>query len=191
MKSARSRSFFPLALLLGALGGAPLGASAQQNDEESRTQRVDIEAIEAERRWKTAGPGELPPLPEEDALLVFTPPEERPGYEYFIDGKSHRVDANGIVHYVVVLRSPTGVDNYFYEAVRCRSGEHREYAYGVPGEGFRAHAPRGGQGGGWRELPRRGVFAYRKWLRDQVFCEDLFPLESKEVRRRLRDYAGR
>lgn len=50
--------------------------------------------------------------------------------QFFIDPESLTVGLDGVVRYVLVVLSPSGVRNVSYEGLRCSSAEKRLYAFG-------------------------------------------------------------
>jgi hypothetical protein len=44
---------------------------------------------------------------------------------------SVRAGLDGVVRYSLVIRSPSGADNAFFEGIRCTSNEIKTYAYGI------------------------------------------------------------
>jgi CNP1-like family len=75
-----------------------------------------------------------PPFPDTSprrAKLIEFPVADTGGFRFFIDAASLSVDAkDGVVRYVLVAQSPSGVQNVTYEALRCPAAEHRVYATG-------------------------------------------------------------
>ncbi|MBV9360409.1 MAG: CNP1-like family protein, partial [Betaproteobacteria bacterium] len=72
---------------------------------------------------------ELPAYPAVARLIEF---EKHPGaaFRYFIDPETLSVDKEGVVRYVLVARSSSGVQNVSYEGLRCETAEYRFYAFG-------------------------------------------------------------
>ena len=67
------------------------------------------------------------------SLRAGRPDRGRPGdFRFFIDPATLFVDEKGVVRYVLVARSRSGVENVSYEALRCEAAQHRVYALGRP-----------------------------------------------------------
>lgn len=47
---------------------------------------------------------------------------------YWVDVATLSVGSDGVVRYVLVVRSPRGAENRTYEGIRCATGERRLYA---------------------------------------------------------------
>jgi len=71
----------------------------------------------------------LPPYPVGARLIQFD--QDRGGdFRFFIDPATLSVEEKGVVRYVLVARSASGVENVSYEALRCEPAQHRVYALG-------------------------------------------------------------
>lgn len=120
MTSMMFRSFVAAAML-----GLSLSAAAQFNPD----------AMD----WKE---GEVSPAPAFDPgkLLVFDV-SAGSSLVYGVDPATLRIGNDGIVRYVMVATSRTGVRNVVYEGIRCSSAEFKTYA-------------RHSAEGGWRLLDK-------------------------------------
>lgn len=111
----------------------------------------------------------LPPLPQSRDLVRFdllAPSEMR----YFIDASSLRV-GDGVVRYVMVVRSPEGAQNVSYEALRCPR-EYRVLALGRPEGGWLA------QSTPWREFQRGMDRSAQYSLARNYFCPQRLGVQS-------------
>jgi hypothetical protein len=114
-----------------------------------------------------------PAFPTEQTLL---PVEIRASnaFRFFIDGATLDVDPKtGVVRYTLVARSPSGVDNVTYEAIRCPSAEYRVYYLGRPDRTW------GGRSGGWSLIAETRQIHYRPLYRD-YFCPQANPIRDAE-----------
>jgi len=107
----------------------------------------------------------LPPYRPPGELLEFSlgPASE---FRFFIEASSLSV-ADGLVRYVMIARSPAGVENVTYEAMRCSSGEVRIYAVG--------------RDGGWSATPGawRGPLPWHRELQREYFCSVMYPVHTR------------
>lgn len=71
----------------------------------------------------------LPPPPSEDSLKPFEVSATTPN-RFFIDERSVSMGRDGVVRYVLVVRSPSGAENVTFEGIRCATAERRLYASG-------------------------------------------------------------
>lgn len=72
---------------------------------------------------------EFPPYPDADSLLAFDAGAAS-GNRFMIDRTSISIGPDGVIRYVLVIRSPSGVDNVRFEGMRCETLERRLYATG-------------------------------------------------------------
>ena len=72
---------------------------------------------------------ELPAYPVPARLIEFDQSQAK-DFHYLIDPQTLSVDKDGVVRYVLVARSSSGVENVTYEGLRCDTAEHRFYAFG-------------------------------------------------------------
>jgi hypothetical protein len=103
----------------------------------------------------------LPAYPNEGDLVGFFVSAAN-SFDFFIDAKSIAIDGS-IVRYTLIARSPEGVENVSYEAIRCSSSEYRIYAIG--------HADRT-----WAKSVQR----WRHALLRDYFCPGGAPILSVE-----------
>jgi hypothetical protein len=77
--------------------------------------------------WKE-GPTPEPPAFSVDRLVQF-PVNADSALVYGIDPQTLSISAvDRVVRYVVVVRSPSGARNVFFEGIRCPTGEMKTYA---------------------------------------------------------------
>ena len=121
-----------------------------------------------------------PAFPTERTLLPVEIRATSP-FRYFVDGDTLSVDLKtGIVRYTLVARSPSGVENVTYEAIRCPSAEYRVYYLGRPDRTW------GGRSGGWGQIADSRQAHYRPLYRD-YFCPQTNPIrDADEGRQALR-----
>lgn len=128
---------------------------------------------------------EVPPLPaypKPATLVAFEVPGQR-DFRNAIDAATLSVDDKGVVRYVVVARSPSGTENVSFEAMRCKTAEHRIYALG------RSDGTWGGRPSAWRPIVE-GRQAHVRTLYGAFFCPQGNPIaDADEGRRALRDGA--
>lgn len=125
----------------------------------------------------------LPPPPAFPTARTLLPVEIRAGssFRFFIDGATLEVDSKtGIVRYTLVARSPSGVDNVTYEAIRCPTAEFRVYYLGHPDGTW------GGRVASWASIAESRQPQYRPLYRD-YFCPQSNPIrDAEEGRQALR-----
>jgi len=72
----------------------------------------------------------LPAAPKPENLLPFDAGPARRGFEHFVDAASLSVGEDGVIRYILVVKSDMGAVNVTYEGIRCVTREHKVYAYG-------------------------------------------------------------
>jgi hypothetical protein len=115
--------------------------------------REDSDAPTAER---------LPSFPRNENLTQF-PVSPSGDFSFFVDRTSVSLGKDRIVRFVLVARSPSGVDNISYEAINCREAEFRLYAIGRS-DGTWVNRP-----GEWRTL-RQSAQRAESTLQREFFC---------------------
>ncbi len=151
-----------LGLPLSLLALAACGQPGPQSDWERRHEERLPPPPEA------AAP--LPPYPKGEQLIEFFVAATSE-FRFFIDASSISVGPDGIVRYVLLARSPSGVENISFEGMRCATTEVRIYAVGRDGSWA-------GKPGEWREIPARSVQRWHNALYREYFCPHKQPIGS-------------
>jgi hypothetical protein len=105
-----------------------------------------------------------PPAYPNDAGLLEFGVLDAGGFHFFVDGATLSVSKDGIVRYVLVARSPDGVQNVSFEGMRCATAEHRVYAFGRPDGSWSASRA------GWRSLDAPAAQRRHTTLYREYFC---------------------
>lgn len=92
-------------------------------------------------------------------------------FDYFIDPDSIRI-VGGVVQYTVVARSRAGATNISFEGLRCRTLEHKLYAFGRPDATWSPS-----RNADW-DNPRNSSGTYYSVLADYFFCPDARPVQN-------------
>jgi hypothetical protein len=166
MKPARARTgldrFFAPGFICLALGTASAIAGAQVSDE----------AAFDEPAWKET-PHVLPDAPGEENLRAFelSPPSAN---RYLIDTATLTVSADGVIRYVLVVKSSRGAANATFEGLRCATAERRIYASLERGGNWRPF-----KNGKWSPIGQ-GSHNPRAALAIDYFCDGPVPARSRE-----------
>jgi CNP1-like family len=127
---------------------------------------------------------EVPPpaYPAAGALTRF--PIDNFRQTVLIDAETILVGDDGIVRFVLVLRSPSGAETVSFEGIRCNSMEQKVYALGrQAGTGGTWVAARTSQ---WRPIGTRGTDPLRAELWRDVLCNGALPESRKAMLEYLR-----
>jgi hypothetical protein len=125
-----------------------------------------------------------PPYPKEKDLKTLDIDTPEVPYRYLIDAATLEVYKDGVVRYSLIVESPSGTRNVFFEGYRCRDNQYKVYAFGTQDGTFReARKP------GWKQLTGGSVAQSRRQLGRRYLCNDLgFPYKRKEIMNRVAGY---
>lgn len=154
------RGLLPLLFLLGAC--APV---APESDwERDNRDRLALQSAEEQLP--------LPPYPKSENLVEFyvSPVAD---FKYYVDASTLNVaPKQRVVRYAMVARSPSGVDNVTYEAIRC-PGEYRVLAVGQGGKWA-------GRPGEWRSITRGTSLSWQYALARNYFCPHRDSIQTRD-----------
>lgn len=135
--------------------------------------------LDADPEWKE-GEYALPAPPREAALKSFFVSSTSPN-RFMIDIDTLTVGADGVIRYVLVVRTPGGAENVTFEGIRCTTQERRIYA----------SARKGGEWSPmkrseWEPIVDNTYNRPRAALAKEYFCDGPAPARDRaEVLRRL------
>jgi hypothetical protein len=133
-------------------------------------EKSDWERKHEERLAPAEEAAALPSYPKTGQLIEFFVAATSE-FRFFIDAASLSVGSDGVVRYVLIARSPAGVDNVSFEGMRCTSAEVRTYALGRDGAWT-------GKPGAWRAIEPRSVQRWHNALYREYFCPQKEPIAS-------------
>ena len=152
---------------IAALGCALLAAACGSSEPMSDWEKKNPDLLATP---ETAALPKPPPPPRKENLIEFYVAPTAT-FRYYIDAASLSVFyKQKEIRYVLVARSPSGVENVTYEAVRCNN-QHRMLATGNPDGSWNLRAS------DWQEIPRRTA-TVPAVLRGQFFCPHNDPIQS-------------
>lgn len=135
--------------------------------------------VEADPEWKE-GEYVLPAAPAEKGLRAFFVSSASPN-RFLIDMETLTVDPDGVVRYVLVVRSPSGAESVTYEGIRCATRERRIYA-SARKDGSWSES----KNSAWAPIVENSYNRPRAALAGDVFCDGPAPPRDRsEVLRRL------
>jgi hypothetical protein len=127
---------------------------------------------------------DAPQWQEEDTTLPEFPKDENlrefyvgalTRHRFFIDGSTLGVGKDGVVRYVLVVRTSGGATNITLEGMRCASREFKIYATGQSdGSWSRARHDR------WRPIENKPVNRQHAALFRDLFCPAGTPIRSPD-----------
>ena len=148
--------------LAGAL--AALAAHAQLG-------KPDTEELPNQRDWRENAL-KLPEYPHTDRLVEFNV-SAITSFRFFIDPATLTAGDDGVVRYVLVALSPSGARNVWYEGMRCKTGELKQYATARDDTTWNERrAP------GWVAIEPKKMNRQHQALRRQYFCPQGVPIQN-------------
>ncbi len=127
--------------------------------------------------WKEAA-ALLPALPEQENLIVFPGVAAFPQYRYAIDASSLKHGKDGVIRFVIQIRSPSGASNSYFQGLNCSEKEIKTYAYASSSS--KKFIPYSNPK--WQRLKASGAMGYSQNLYDAYFCSPLgIPLSETEI----------
>lgn len=164
--------FFPARLFAGELLKSPSPFDDFGKFDESKAEK-----------WKELE-SPLPAWPE-DAHLVPVRMPVTYTLRIYIDEKSVSRLADGIARFTLVVESPSGVRNVFFEGYNCETREYKTYATGTPDKTFEPmKKPK------WERVQYYEVNAFRFQLLRHYICNpdvSSSALRPQDFVRRLKD----
>lgn len=152
---ARARRFAALALVLVATSSC---AGTDDADD---------------RPWEEAATA-LPAFPHDADLLPFDV-SAATSNRFFIDGKTLNPGSDGVVRYVLVIKTGGGATNVSFEGIRCHAREYKLYA---TGRHDRTWGPL--LAGDWRQIVYKDRNRHHTVLSRDFFCPAGVPIQSAE-----------
>ncbi|MEQ1882026.1 MAG: CNP1-like family protein [Burkholderiales bacterium] len=136
----------------------------------------------SEEKKFTEAATEIPAYPQESALMEFRPHGISKN-RFFVDPASVSIGSDRAVRYTVVVKSPSGVANTSFEAMRCETAEYKVFSLGTRDGTWSILA-----NPIWREIDTtKGGVRFR--LFDEYFCDGkrLAGRTEKDLLRNLQD----
>jgi CNP1-like family len=126
--------------------------------------------FDASSNWTEQQVTALPALPQPGNLLPFDV-SQRSQLNFSVDGKSLSVGQDGVVRLTVVITSPQGAHNVYYEGIRCANFEWRLYA-AANEDGTKWDR---GVENDWSRMEQGGANAYQSTLYNDYLCQNKAP----------------
>lgn len=165
---------------LAALVVATIAASAAA---QSPLMPKDNVGFEEEAPWQELKEVEPPAFPTQENLLEYYVGPATTN-NYFIDASTLSVGSDGIVRYVLVVRTAGGATNVSFEGINCKELTWKHYATGRgDGTWVKSRAARSE----WRLIENKPVNRHHASLSRDLFCPAGIPIwTADEGRNALR-----
>lgn len=141
----------------------------------------DAEEYEASNKAWVEQEANPPAYPKTSGLVEF-----RGGgvtsNRFFIDADTLSIGNDGVVRYILVIRSSAGAENVSFEGIRCATREQKYYAFGQRGGWSVAREQH------WRLIEAKEINRHHGVLYTDIFCTDRAtpPRAVREIVQRLR-----
>ena len=121
---------------------------------------------EEEEPWRELKDVETPAFPLQENLREFYVGAATAN-TYFIDASTLSVGSDGIVRYVLVVRTAGGATNVSFEGINCKERTWKHYATGRSDRSWvKSHAPRIE----WRPIENKPINRHHAALSRDLFC---------------------
>jgi hypothetical protein len=121
----------------------------------------------------------LPPYPDDRNLLPVAM-SSIDTLKIYIDGKSISRAQDLVARFALIVESPSGARNVFYDGYRCETRQYKTYAIGTSQHTWTPAAnPQ------WLTVPRAEINAFRDVIYRSYVCDGQKPARSPEDLRRL------
>jgi CNP1-like family len=114
----------------------------------------------------------LPAFPQDASLREFYV-GEMTSHKFYIDASTLNPGKDGVVRYVLVVRTSGGATNISYEGIRCESRELKIYASGRQ-DGTWAKARKSE----WRPIENKPINRQHAALSRDYFCPNGLPIQT-------------
>ena len=166
------------ACLISVLSAASFSVLAERNHGDGLFSGSGIEYVPEETvAWKELEVT-LPDIPKTENLREFYVSAVAT-HHYFIDSSSLTVGEDGVVRYVLVVRTEGGAENVSFEGIRCAENTWKLYATGGPGGQWRT-----ARISEWRPIENKPINRYHAALSRELFCPDGNPIATADDGRR-------
>lgn len=129
---------------------------------------------ESEAAWTEAGYA-MPAPPRQASLREFDIGATASDSRYFVDASSLEVGSDGVLRYVLVVRSAGGAESVTFEGLRCAAGAWRVYAVGRPNGEWIASRDES-----WRPIAASARSRGRGVLASDYFCDGTAALRNRD-----------
>ncbi len=148
---------------MGAVGVLALLAALDAPAQDAWS-RWGVDFDENNKPWKEIE-AMIPAYPRPENLLPFEADKTR-GHRYFLDAPSLSLGEDGVMRYVLVVKTAGGATNVSFEGIRCDERQQKYYAIGQTNGGWtRARNPQ------WRRIGQQGQ-SQHDTLYGEYFCVD-------------------
>lgn len=151
------------ALFLAVLAGSAVA----QFGSFPRSDKENYDGSEEEQPWQEQKEVDLPAFPKEDDLREFYVSAVATN-KYMVDASTLVVGADGVVRYVLVVKTSGGATNVSFEGIHCKERKWKHYATGLRDNSTWTRAP--ANRSEWRPIENKPVNRHHAALSRDYFC---------------------
>jgi hypothetical protein len=146
------------AILFGALQGLTFAFAAEEAGDSAPWNEAEVA---------------LPAMPKADGIELYVTAAAT--NRFFVDTASVSLGTDGVVRYVITVRSNAGASSINFEGIRCATHERRLYAFGRPDQSWsRAKTSN------WTRISSVGANRYAYVLMREYLCPNGSAVRSAE-----------
>ena len=150
----------------GVLGDGRTGHSAGRDDRNFQEDEPVLEMKDVEP----------PAFPKQENLLEFYVSAATTN-NYFIDASTLAPGMDGIVRYVLVVKTSGGATNVSFEGINCRERSWKHYATGRSDNTWAKSSATRAE---WRPIENKPVNRHHAALNREFFCPDGIPIRTAD-----------
>lgn len=138
---------------------------------------------EEKKPWKEIE-AKIPSYPRPENLIPFEV-NKTSGHRFLLDAQSLSVGGDGVVRYVLVVKTAGGATNVTFEGIRCDMRQQKYYAIGQMNGGWtRARNPE------WRRIGQQGQNQHDTLYGEYLCTERRLPATPQQVIQMLKSGGG-
>lgn len=152
-----------LSLLLAAILAFSIQPLCAKNDPFEQKESFDFDDSQVEK-WKESKVT-IPSYPNDHDLLPVSMPTSST-VKIYIDSKSISCALDRVARFTLVVESPSGARNVFYDGLRCETREYKTYAIGTANNILTpVKDPT------WQRIPQPEFNAFRDYIYRSYVCD--------------------
>ncbi|ARU32281.1 hypothetical protein CAP31_11710 [Sulfuriferula sp. AH1] len=152
-------------VLMVCLSMPVLGHAATGNLFDDTSSQINNNVEDDDKTWQEL-PAPLPAFPKDENLVPFYV-SAIASNRYMIDKSTLDVGKDGVVRYVLVIKTRGGAKNISFEGIRCETRERKIYATGQDGGSWMP-----ARDSKWQGISGRSALSYHRVLADEYFCPE-------------------
>lgn len=141
-----------------------------------RSEKSNYHDEEDEKPWQEQQEVEPPAFPRQEDLREFHVSQVATN-NYFIDASTLSIGSDGVVRYVLVVKTAGGATNVSFEGINCKAHRWKHYATGRSDMTWTKSRVARNE---WRPIENKPVNRHHAALSRDFFCPAGIPLHTAE-----------